>query len=75
MGEHWGEGKREEGCTAARAARAALLNWYFESSRKIETEKGLYNQFSVSFKADIQRVINFSRFQAFIRAPPPLSRH
>lgn len=34
----------------------------FESSRKIETEKGLYNQFSVSSKADIQRVINFFSF-------------
>jgi hypothetical protein len=34
----------------------------FETNRKIDTEKGLYNQFSVSSKADIQRVINFFSF-------------
>lgn len=34
----------------------------FETSRKIDTEKGLYNQFSVSSKADIQKVINFFSF-------------
>lgn len=34
----------------------------FETNRKIVTEKGLYNQFSVSSKADIQRVINFFSF-------------
>ncbi len=34
----------------------------FETSRKIDTQKGLYNQFSVSSKADIQRVINFFSF-------------
>jgi hypothetical protein len=34
----------------------------FETSRKIYTEKGLYNQFSVSSKADIERVIKFFSF-------------
>ena len=34
----------------------------FNTSRKIQTEKGLYNQFSVSSKADIQAVINFFSF-------------
>ena len=34
----------------------------FYTNRKIETEKGLYNQFSVSSKADIQTVINFFSF-------------
>jgi hypothetical protein len=37
----------------------------FETSRKIDTEKGLYNQFSVSSKADIQTVINFFSFSGF----------
>jgi hypothetical protein len=31
----------------------------FETNRKIETEKELYNQISVSSKSDIQKVINF----------------
>jgi len=34
----------------------------FETNRKIDTEKGLYNQFSVCSKADIQTVINFFSF-------------
>jgi hypothetical protein len=34
----------------------------FETTRKIDTEKGLYNQFSVSSKADIQKVIDFFSF-------------
>ena len=34
----------------------------FETNRKIETEKELYNQFSVSSKSDIQKVINFFSF-------------
>jgi hypothetical protein len=37
----------------------------FETSRKIETENGLYNQFTVSSKADIQRVINFFSFSGY----------
>ena len=37
----------------------------FETNRKIDTEKGLYNQFSVCSKADIQRVINFLSFSGF----------
>ena len=31
----------------------------FDTNRKIETEKGLYNQFGVSSKSDVQKVINF----------------
>ena len=34
----------------------------FGTNRKIVSEKGLYNQFCVSSKADIQRVINFFSF-------------
>ena len=37
----------------------------FKTSRKIFTEKDLYNQFSVSSKADIQTVINFFSFSGF----------
>jgi hypothetical protein len=38
------------------------LRLIFNTSRKIETEKGLYNQFGVSSKADVQTVINFFSF-------------
>ena len=31
----------------------------FNTNRKITFEKGLYNQFGISSKADIQKVINF----------------
>jgi hypothetical protein len=34
----------------------------FDTNRKIETEKGLYNQFGVSSKSDVQKVINFFTF-------------
>lgn len=34
----------------------------FETNRKIETEKELYNQFSVSSTSDIQKVIFFFSF-------------
>ena len=34
----------------------------FNTNRKIEKEKGLYNQFGVSSKYDIQNVINFFSF-------------
>ncbi len=34
----------------------------FNTNRKIETEKGLYNQFGVSSKSDVQMVINFFSF-------------
>lgn len=37
------------------------LKLVFETTRKIE-EQGLYNQFSVSSKADLQKVINFFSF-------------
>ena len=37
----------------------------FNTSRKIDTEKGTYSQFSVSSKADIQTVINFFSFSGF----------
>lgn len=34
----------------------------FETNRKIHTDKHKYNQFSVSSKSDIQRVVNFFSF-------------
>lgn len=34
----------------------------FETNRKIDIEKGLYCQFGVSSKNDIQKVINFFSF-------------
>jgi len=34
----------------------------FNTNRKIETENSLYNQFSVSSKADVETVINFFSF-------------
>ena len=37
----------------------------FETNRKIGIEKGMYNQFSVSSKIDIQKVINFFSFSGF----------
>jgi len=43
----------------AKHVLGAVRELVFETSRKIDTEKGLYNQFSVSSKADIQKVINF----------------
>ena len=37
----------------------------FNTNRKISTEKGIYNQFAVSSKDDIQIVINFFSFSGF----------
>ena len=38
----------------------------FNTSRKIEIEKGLYNQFGISSKSDVQAVIkNFFPFQVY----------
>jgi len=34
----------------------------FSTDRKIETERGLYNQFGVSSKKDVQKVIDFFSF-------------
>lgn len=34
----------------------------FETGRKIEITKGLYNQFGISHENDIQKVINFFSF-------------
>lgn len=34
----------------------------FQTNRKIYLDKGIYNQFSVSSKVDIQKVINFFSF-------------
>lgn len=34
----------------------------FDTNRKLEVNKELYNQFGVSSKADIQKVINFFSF-------------
>lgn len=37
----------------------------FETKRKITSEKDLYSQFSVSSKADIQKVIQFFSFSGY----------
>jgi len=37
----------------------------FQTRRKIGTEKGMYNQFSVSSKTDLQTVINFFSFSGY----------
>jgi hypothetical protein len=37
----------------------------FDTKRKIYTEKDMYNQFSVSSKTNIQKVINFFSFSGF----------
>ena len=37
----------------------------FNTHRKISTDKGLYNQFGVSSKADVQTVINFFSFSGY----------
>src|SRR4051794_3550918 len=58
--------KNNEGCFLLKQRLHVMLfeafKLVFETNRKIETEKGLYNQFSVSSKADIQTVINFFSF-------------
>ena len=55
--------KNSDGCFQLKQRLHLMLfesfKLVFETSRKIDTQKGLYNQFSVSSKADIQRVINF----------------
>lgn len=52
-----------DGCFQLRQRLHLLLfqafNLKFQTNRKIGLDKGLYNQFSVSSKADIQKVINF----------------
>jgi hypothetical protein len=58
--------KNNDGCFQLKQRVHVMLfeafKLVFETSRKIETEKGIYNQFSVSSKADIQKVINFFSF-------------
>jgi hypothetical protein len=58
--------KNNDGCFQLKQRVHVMLfeafKLIFETSRKIDTEKGLYNQFSVSSKADIQKVINFFSF-------------
>ena len=61
--------KNNEGCFQLKQKVHELLfqafKIVFETNRKIETEKDLYNQFTVSSKADIQKVINFFSFSGF----------
>jgi hypothetical protein len=58
-----------DGCFQLKQRIHVLLfeafNLIFKTSRKIETEKCMYNQFSVSSKKDIQAVINFFSFSGY----------
>ena len=58
--------KNNDGCFQLKQRVHVMLfeafKLVFETNRKIETEKFLYNQFSVSSKPDIQKVINFFSF-------------
>jgi hypothetical protein len=58
--------KNNDGCFQLKQRVHVMLfeafKLVFETTRKIDTEKGLYNQFSVSSKADIQKVIDFFSF-------------
>lgn len=61
--------KNNEGCFQLKQRVHIMLfeafKLVFKTNRKIETENGFYNQFAVSYKADIQRVINFFSFSGF----------
>ena len=61
--------KNNDGCFQLKQKLHVILfeafKLVFYTNRKINTEKGLYNQFSVSSKADIQTVINFFSFSGF----------
>ena len=61
--------KNNEGCFQLKQRMHILLfeafKLIFETNRKISIEKDLYNQFSVSSKTDIQKVINFFSFSGF----------
>ena len=58
-----------DGCFQLKQRIHVLLfeafNLIFKTSRKIETQNCLYNQFSVSYNTDIQTVINFFSFSGF----------
>ena len=58
--------KNNDGCFQLKQRVHVMLfeafKLVFKTNRKIDTEKGLYNQFSVSSKADIQTVIDFFSF-------------
>jgi hypothetical protein len=58
--------KNNDGCFQLKQRVHVMLfeafKLVFDTTRKIDTEKGLYNQFSVSSKADIQKVIDFFSF-------------
>ena len=58
-----------DGCFQLKQRIHVLLfeafNLIFKTSRKIEIEKCMYNQFSVSSKKDIQAVINFFSFSGY----------
>lgn len=61
--------KNNDGCFQLKQRVHVILfeafKLVFKTNRKIETEKGLYNQFSANSKADIQTVINFFSFSGF----------
>lgn len=61
--------KNNDGCFQLKQRLHVMLfeafKLVFDTNRKIDTEKGLYNQFAVSSKADIQTVLNFFSFSGF----------
>lgn len=61
--------KNNDGCFQLKQRLHVMLfeafKLVFDINRKIDTEKGLYNQFAVSSKADIQTVLNFFSFSGF----------
>jgi len=58
--------KNNDGCFQLKQRLHVMLfeafKLVFETNRNIDTEKDIYNQFSVSSKTDIQTVINFFSF-------------
>ncbi len=61
--------KNNDGCFQLKQRVHVMLfeafKLVFETNRKITTDKDIYNQFSVSSKSDIQRVINFFSFSGY----------
>jgi len=61
--------KNKDGCFQLKQKAHVLLfeafKLVFDTNRKINSEKRLYNQFVISSKADIQIVINFFSFSGF----------
>ena len=58
--------KNNDGCFQIRQRLHSTLfeafKLVFDTKRKIDNQNDLYNQFSVSSKADVQKVINYFSF-------------